>query len=249
MRVGSAAFGIGEKANTQWVYSTGAELLVLVKRSGNRDVGKLELLRIDEGLKVRQTLEIVGNEDQGFSLPALAPDGRTLAMMAGGRVVLVDLNTFKQIDANPATPTIDNIATGVSQRARGPVFFNNGAGMVVMAKYGGLVGIVKKVGNTWTSSTYQDSNTQRGYHLGVTSDDKVWIAQQTGLREFNPANDTFSNVAYPNPPQAVNVIDGQTWITRQTKSELDQVSSTGAVLRTISLPGTQVVGHWLAWFR
>lgn len=249
MRVGSAAFGIGEKANTQWVYSTGAELVALVKRSGNRDNGKLELLRIDEGLKVRQTIELVGTEDQGFSLPALAPDGHTLALIAGTRILMVDLNTFKQVDANPATPAIDNISSGVPQRARGPVFFNNGNGMLTMAKYGGQVGIARKTANGWTATTYQDSNTQRGYHLGLTDTGKIWVVQQTGIREFDPSNDTFSNIGYPNQPQAVNVLNGQTWVTRVSKSEIDQVSPTGSVLRTISLPGTQIVGHWLAWFR
>ena len=61
---------------------------------------------------------------------------------------------------------------------------------------------------------------------------------------------TGTTVPYAGLPYAVNVIDGQLWITRQTKYQFDQVSAAGAVQRTIQLTTTNLaIGHWIASFR
>ena len=249
MRTGSVVLGVGDRNNVQFVTSTGADLIACIKKAGHRNSGQLELIRLDENLKVKQRADLVGaTDDRGTTIPAISPDGRVLAIAANGGVFLIDLATMQPIDAVPATTLVDPVAVPLQQRARGVVFFNNGSGMVIAAKQGGQVAILEKTASGWTSSIYQDSNTGRGYSEALAPNGKVWVAQQTGVRAYDPTTKQWSTVGYPNLPYALNVINGQMWITRQDKVTVDQVSATGAVQRTITLP-SQALGHWAVGLR
>ena len=68
MRTAFAPIGIGERANIQWIHSTGGELVVLVKRGGKRNKGKLE--------------ERAGNvTGEGRMFVAVAPDASAAAIV------------------------------------------------------------------------------------------------------------------------------------------------------------------------
>lgn len=248
MRTAFAPLGIGDKVNVNFLIPRGGELIACIKTGGKRNDGPLEMVRLDESLKIRQRVPLVGaTEQRGFTFPALHPNGRTLAIAVTGGVALFDLVTMTQVDADPSSPTtIDIVRTGLSERSRGVVFFNNGDGMLVLTKFNGRAAIVEKGVNGWVSTLYQDAITGRNYGMSAVPGGKIWIAVQSAIREFDPATKQFTTIAYPNLAYGINVIEDKIWVTRQDKITHDQVSATGAVQRTITLPtASRAVGHWI----
>ena len=247
MRVGGAAIATGEKANIQSVTTTGAEMIAVVKRAGRRDSGDAELVRIDEGLRVTGRLALPYTDEQGFGRPGLSADRSTLALPLTGGVLLVDARTMTLIDPSPATPIVELVPTGLAGRPRSVVFFDGNNGMLVISRTGGQASILRRTATGFSSTLYQDaSTTAKGFSAALAPDGRIWMAFASGIRAFDPATGAVSPVTYASVPQGLSVVDGQIWIIRSDRLNLDRVSTTGAVQQTITLPAANAAyGHWL----
>jgi hypothetical protein len=229
--------------------TTGAEMIAVMKRAGRRDSGLLEIVRLDESLKVTGRLETPFTDDRGFSRPALSPDGSTLAILVVGGVAMLDIATLTLIDPVPSTPSIEILQTGLTGRSRSITFFNDGNAMLVLGRNNGEAAIMKRSGTTWTKTHYQDAaTTAKVFGAQPMPDGKIWVAMSTGIRVFDPTDDSFAALpGYTQLPYGVAMIDGQIWVMRQDKLKIDQVSATGAIQSTITVPAANgFYGHWLA---
>ncbi len=238
-----------EKAVLQSLIPTGPEMIGIVKKAGRRDSGAVEIVRLDESLKVTGRVETPFVDDQGFSRPALSPDGSTIAAPVSGGIMMIDIATLSVIDAVPLTPQPDLVATDLMGSIRSITFFNNGNGMLVLGRRLGEIAILKKSGATWTKTRVVDPTPNtKVFGAQTMPDGKIWIAMSPGLRVFDPANDSITPLpGYPNPPAGVALIEGQIWVMRQDRLNIDQVNATGAVQRTITVPALNgFYGHWLS---
>jgi hypothetical protein len=238
-------------ANTQYLISTGADLIAVLKYADTRGGGMLELVRLDEKLNVtaRQTITKF-SDDRGAGQPGLSADRSTLALPLAGGVLLVDTRTLALIDADPSTPEVELVSTGLDKAGRlGSVVFYNGTnGMLVLAKKTGQVAAITKTGTTWNATTvYSDGTTsQGGFSAVMGPDGKIWMAFPASLRTFDPATGIVAQVgAYTQATNGLGVVDGQLWVVRSDRMTLDQISTAGATVRTIVQPGGGTYGHWL----
>jgi hypothetical protein len=244
--VGSAVLGTDQRVNVQSVIRNSADMIAIVKLGGRRRTGDLQLFRIDEGLHVIGQLSIPFIDDKGFGRPALSSDGSVLAIPLSAGIVLVDPRTMTLIDADPTTPDIDTISTGMTGPVRAVVFFNGTAGMVALGRTLGQACILKQTPGGYTSTPYQDADAAaKGFSAALGPDGRIWMAFSSGIRAYNPTTDTVVTVAYPNnPPHGLSVVDGAMWIIRNDRVTLDQVSNTGAVQSTLTMAGG-VYGEWI----
>ena len=251
LRVGEATIGNGGRTNVQSLTPTGAGEIAVVKLGGRRRTSTIELVRLDEGLHVLARLPLPSSDGQGFARPALSPDGRVLAVPVGGGILLVDAGSMTPIDLDPSTPDPDPIVTPIGGSPRSVVFFNS-TDMLVLAKTNGQAAILRSTPGGYETELYQDGAAMaKGYSAAVASDGKVWLAFDAGLRVYDPATDAVSSMAYGATPMGLSVVDGQVWVIRDTRRTLDQLSNTGQVQRTLSLPTgpdvsvNGIYGHWL----
>jgi len=246
-RVGGAAIALGEKANIQSLTTTGAEMIAVVKRAGRRDSGDVEVVRIDEGLRVTARLVVPYTDEQGFGRPGLSADGSTLAIPLTGGVLLVDARTMTLIDPSPATPIVELVPTGLVGRPRSVVLFDGTNGMVVLSRTGGQASILRRTANGFSSTLYQDTTpTAKGFSAALAPDGRIWMAFSSGIRAFDPTTGMVTPVTYASAPQGLSVVDGAMWIIRSDRTTFDRVSETGAVQRTITVPlANAAYGHWL----
>jgi hypothetical protein len=240
--------GDDERANIQGIYTAGPTTFALIKYGGRRRTAKAELVRIDEGLHVTGRLDLQQLEGRGFGRAALSADNATMAIPVLGGVVLVDTKRMALIDATPNTPTtIDPIEPGFTTQIRAVQFFDNDKGLVILSRFT-QAAFVRRTADDYTVTPYQESITNaRGYSLATAPDGQIWMAFSTGIRAFNPANNQVSTITYTPVPNGLSMVDNAMWIVRSDRISLDQVSPTGAVQRTITLPANAgAYGHWLA---
>jgi hypothetical protein len=237
-------------ANTQYLLSTGADLIAVIKYADTRGGGMLELVRLDEKLNVtaRQTFTKFA-DDKGCGQPGVSADGTTLALPLAGGILLVDARTLAAIDADPSTPEVELVNTGLDKAGRlGSVVFYNGTNaMLVLAKKTGQVAAITKTGTTWTASTVYDDGdgTRGGFSAVMGPDGKIWMAFPASVRTFDPATGIVAQVtAYTQATNGLGVVDGQLWVVRSDRLTLDQISTAGATVRTIVTVGG-TYGHWL----
>ncbi|HUS27964.1 MAG TPA: FN3 associated domain-containing protein [Kofleriaceae bacterium] len=239
-KAGQINLGTGDRTNIQWMISTRGEVLAMVKNGGKRRIGTIELVRLDEGMHELGRVKLPYSEDRGFVKPAISPDGNTLAFPVVGGILLLDVATLKPIDPIPATSAIDLITTGFTNtRVKALTFFNGTDGIVAIARNNGQAVIIKRANGDYTKTTYQDANaTVRGFGVALAPDGKVWFSfdEPNGIRVYDPATDGISNLAYATQPQGIANVEGQMWIIRTDKLNLDQVNNAGAVQRTITIP-------------
>lgn len=238
----------GQRANVQGIYVGRDATYAVVKYGGRRRNAMAELVRLDEGLSVTGRLDLQLLDGQGFARAAFSADGSTLAIPLLGGVVLVDVKQMALIDATPGTPTsIDPIEPGFTDRIRSVHFFDNDRGLVILSRANGQAAFVRRMADDYTVTPYQDAVTNaKGFSLAAAADGKIWMAFASGIRAFDPATGNVSTISYAAAPNGLSLVDGAMWIVRSDRVNLDQVSLTGAVQRTITLPaGTGAHGHWL----
>jgi hypothetical protein len=248
-RLRTKAVAIGDQTAIQSVFSTGSDLIAVVKRAGRRASGDSVLVRLDEGLNVKTQLVLPAADDQGFIRPALSPDKKTLAVPLIGGIALVDLATFTVIDQNPETPDPDLVDSGITSSMRTVMFINN-TDLVVVGRRNGQATVLKKTARGYTVTLHQEAANTFGYGAVLAPDGRVWIAFSTGIRAYDIAANTFSTVAYPFVPDGISLVDGAVWITRNEAGrkgeKIDQVNATGGVVRTfVTAAFLGARGHWL----
>lgn len=251
MRVGGANLGAGEKANVQAVVSTGADMFALVKAGGKRSSGEAELIRIDEGLRITSRVKLEIPDDRGFARPALSPDGTTLAVPLVAGIMLLDAHTMKQIDALPSTPVLDLLLPEHDGSTRSIVFFDGANGLFALSRTDGQATIFRRSAQGYTATLHQDAlTTAKGYSATLGPDGRIYLAFASGIRAFDPATNTVTNVTYASIPHGVQTVDGKLWVIRSDRINLDQITTAGAVQRTITLPTANgAYGHWLGTAR
>ena len=249
--VRTASLGLGERLNVQALFRAGEATFALLKYGGHRRTARAELIRLDEALQITGRLELPRSDDRGFTRPALSPDGTTLALALVGGILLVDLPTLTAIDPVPATAGLDLIDPGFTTRLRSVVFFDGTSGLVAMSRTGGRAAFIHRAADGYTVTPYQDASTSaKGYSLATGPDGRVWMAFASGLRAFDPATGQVASVSYASVPHGLSVVDDRLWIIRSNRTTLDQISTTGAVQRTVTLPSTAgAYGHWLETVR
>jgi hypothetical protein len=248
--VKKGAILVGEKGNLQSLTSTGAEMIAVIKKAGHRDIGALEVVRLDESLTVNGRLELPFSDDQGFSHPAVTPDGSAIALLVTGGIVMIDIATLTLNDPNPSTPLVELISHGLVDQARSITFYNNGNAMLVLGRRGGEYSVLKRSGSSWAATRFQDTaTTAKMFSAQPMADGKIWIATSAGIRVFDPSNDSLTPLAgYPatNVPYGVVVLDGAIWVMRQNRINLDRIAVDGTVQETITVPtGNGFYAHWL----
>lgn len=235
------------RVNVQGLYSTARATYAIVKYGGKRRIAAAELVQLDEGLRIVARLALP-NDDRGFTRPAFSPDGNLMAIPLQGGVALVDLQTMTQVDATPSTPfSVDMFEPGFVESIRGVEFFDDTNGLVVLARKNGKAAIIRRTADDYTVEAFQHpTTTTRGCSVVTAPDGKIWMAFQAGLRVFDPATGAISSITYGNPINGLAVIDGKLHVIRDDRVTIDQISNTGSIQRTITLPAnTGAYGHWL----
>jgi len=236
-----------ERVNIQGLYATPKATYAYVKYGGRRRIAPAELIQLDEGLHVVARLPLP-NDERGFSRPAISADFTTMALPLQGGVALIDLNAMVQIDATPSTPfSVDMFEPGFTERIRTAQFFDGTNGLLVLGRTAGRAAIIRRTIDDYTVTPYQDSvTTTECYSLATAVDGKIWMACASGLRVFDPATGAITPITYGSVPNGLSMVDGKMYVIRTDRITIDQVSNTGAVQRTITLPvNTGAYGHWL----
>ncbi len=237
-----------ERVNIQGLYTAGDTTFALLKYGGNSRTGPAELVRIDEALQVTGRLELQREDGIGFGRAAFSADRSLFAVPLAGGVALVDVAAMTLVDATPNTPeTIDVFEPGFALGIRAVQFFDDNAGLLILARREGKAAIVRRTADDYTLTLHQEAvSTTKGFGLAAAADGKLWMAFATAIRAFDPATGNVSTIAYATPSHGLAVVDGAMWILRSDRFTLDQVSPAGAVQRTIALPSaTRAFGHWL----
>ncbi len=247
-----AIAGDAERVNVVGLYATPTSTLALVKYAGRRRTGTAEVLRIDEGLHITGRLAMPAIADRGHANAAVSADGSLLAVPLQSGIALVDTATLTLVDAEPLTQfSVDMINPGFTGGAKALQFFNNTAGLLAINRFGGAGAIIRRNADGYTVTPYQDASTStRGCNVVTAPDGKVWFVFQSGIRAFDPATGTVSNITYGQVPNGIGVVDGKLWVIRSDRITLDQVSTAGAIQKTVTMPaGTGAYGHWLETVR
>jgi len=249
MKAGTINLGIGERANVQWVMSTGGELLAMIKYAGKRNSGTIELVRLDEGLHELARKKLDYSDNTGFARPAVSPDGRVLAIPVTAGILLLDVTTLSPIDAVPSSPLVDLLTTGFTDRTHSVTFFNGTDGLIAIAANGGQAAIIKRTATSFTTRLHQEASTAaRGFATTMGPDGRVWLAFSTGLRVYDPTADTVTPVTYAQTPQGVATAGGKLYVMRSDRITLDEISTAGAIVRTLT-PALGARGHWVGFMQ
>ena len=239
-----------QRLNIQGLYAspTGNGTYAVLKYAGRRRRGVAELVQIDEGLHVIARVPLP-NDERGFTRSAISADGTLMAIPLQAGIALVDLTKMEQLDASPASPaSIDLFEprfTNMDQ-IRAVQFFDGNNGLLAMARHNGEVAVIRRVADDYTVTLSSPAANAKGYSMATATDNKIWLAFQTGLRVFDPVTATFATVTYAAIPNGLAIMEGKVWVIRDTRDTIDQISSTGAIQRTVTVPvNTGAYGHWL----
>lgn len=236
-----------DRVNVQGLYATPNGTYAYLKYGGRRRVAPAELVQLDEGLNIIARVALP-NDNRGFARPAISADSTQMAIPLVGGVALIDLVNMVQLDATPSTPfSIDLFETGFAENIRAVQFFNGKTGLAVLARNNGRAAFIRRTADDYTVQAFQDATvTARAYSLATADDGKIWMALESGIRVFDPATGNVSSITYAQTPNGLSALEGKIYIIRTDRVTIDQVSNTGVVQRTITLPvNTGAHGHWL----
>ncbi len=260
VRVATLA-SIGQRANVIGLVPVDAGMIAVVKRGGHRGDGAVELVRLDEALveieRVPQPVRIA----QGFRRVVRSPDGTTIGMPVTGGIQLFDVATLSAIDGDPISSGINPVATTLTSTIAAFEMLDGGD-LIAIGRHASNTAKISLVRRGPSGYSATDLATipavsginTKALNTAVTPDGRVWLAFSHTLRVFDPDSNQLSTVGYAPPAvsgslghlQGVNVIDGQLWLVRGTRTHLDQIDPGGAIQRTITLASTAgVYGHWL----
>lgn len=239
-KVGGVDLATDERGGIGGLFWRANQEYAVMKDNGYQNASAAKLVRLDENLVKTGELAIPGQHSRGHPLHALSPDGTTLAVVMDRSIVLVDLDAMAVKDMDTTTSAFDPIATGVGDLLRG-VVWSTPTTLVALAK-NGQVSVIKIGVTPYTTAV--SSTTAKGWAIARMPDNRVWIGNQADLLVYDPADDSITASAYPYAVQALGVTDGELWVVRDNRVTVDQVDSTGAVVRTGTLPEASH-GHFL----
>ncbi|MBA2538547.1 MAG: chitobiase/beta-hexosaminidase C-terminal domain-containing protein [Deltaproteobacteria bacterium] len=237
----------GDRTNVQALLADSANIYCLTKVGKTRDTGRLTVIRLDENLRETGRLDLSAVDAQGFTHPALSPDGSTLAIPSGSSIVLVDTESMTQRDVVPGTPDLDVIQTAFLDRVRAVTFFDNGNGLFAVSRLGGKAEAIRFTDNGTTNVELSDPSggTGRGNAVALAPDGRVFVAFDSGLRVYNPATDLLGNTSYTQAATGLVFANGKLRVLRTTRNQVDVADpSTGLIQVTNTLP-FGAFGHWL----
>ncbi len=231
------------------VTGTGHEI-VLIKNGKFRNRGSIELIRLDEALHRTGSLVLDLAGDRGNSFSALSADGKVLAVVGAQEIALVDPESMTQLDADPTTSVIDTIRIPITDHLRAAEFFGGSTGLLALSKpigqsTSGQVATIHLSTTAAPTVTVSTNFNSRGHALARASDGRIWIAFENFLRVFDPANDSIAATSYPSGTNGVTVANGQLFVVRNDRNNVDQINNAGAVQRTFTF-GSQLFAHWVA---
>ena len=239
----------------------GGELAIVKLESRGRSrynekrLGTIELVKMDEAQHVLTTVMYTFTDSSGACQPALSPDGSTLAIASDTAVALVDTRTLAQIDSDPGTPDPD-VFVPASMGRVGTIVWLNNTDFLVLTRKNGQAAVVKRVGNTYTTSlVYNDMTVNGGgYGAAMASDGKVWLALPSGVKVYDPVGGTVTALPNYTPTagtQGVARLGSQMWVLHGDHLGFDLVANDGTLQKSFTIPGGNayqngIFGHWLA---
>jgi len=250
-QVTSNSFIEADKTVVQGLIATDVGEIALLKASGSSEAGPAIVVKLDEALHLKGKLTLPGTDDRGFGRPGLSPDGNTLAIPLSDAIALVDLRAMAVIDQDPTTPDPDLISPGVGGSFRSVVFFT-ATDMIAPTRRTGEVAILHQTPTGYTVAFFRAPLNTKCFSAALAPDGRVWMAFENGLQAYDPTTDQVTPVTYTaGTPNGLAVVDGQLFVLRNGPttgfaSLLDQINTSGTVLRTIATPSFQgAQGHWL----
>ena len=240
-----------DRTNVQALLSDSASVYAVLKGGKTRDSGKLTIVRYDEALRETGRVDLPMTDSQGFTHPAISPDGSTLAIPTGTQIALLDTTTLTLIDADPTTPELDLISTDLTtDRLRAVTYFSP-TGLLAVGRSNGKVAAIR-LAPTGPAVTLLDdtvSTNNRGQAVTLAPDGRVFVAFEVGLRVYDPQTDQLGTTSYVGGAQAVVSLNNQIRVLKFNKNQLDLVDSTTGAIQTTTALGFQAIGHWLVTSR
>jgi hypothetical protein len=272
MAAGVATASTSTTSNLQGLIAFEGGELAIVKlaskgrgRYGENRDGKVEIVRLDEGLHVLKTVDYGFTDTTGTCQPALSPDGSTLAIAAGSSVALIDAHTLAQIDADTSTPDPDVFNPQSTGRIGSIVWLNN-TDLFVLTRRNGQAAVIKRTGNTYSASVVNSDVTtySGGFGAALATDGKVWMSLPAAVKVYDPATGLTTTLAGYTPTPTTGVVSqgivrtgNDIWIIHGDLMGADRVATDGTKLQSISLPilapsgylcspgCNGIYGHWL----
>jgi hypothetical protein len=227
------------------VQNINGDLIAVIKSSRHRSSGPVSLIKLDEGLRELARLDLGFIAERGLSRSQLAPDRRLLAIPIGTQIALVDTVAFQLVDADPTTPSLDLLETGLPEGPR-QVAFMSQTRVAAIARNTGGVAVIDFTDQGVTLTTVSVGS-GRGNSLATGPDGRLWAAFDSGLFVINPANLTGSATSYGVGAYGVTFIGGQMFVARSDRFRVDAADGTanGAIQRAGPNLGFQMFEHWL----
>jgi hypothetical protein len=239
-----------DRTNIQALFADSANIYCLAKGGKTRDVGKLTIVRFDEALRETGRLDLTAPDFQGFTHPAVSPDGSTIAIPSGSTILLVDIATMTVRDPDPSTPDVEIIQTSFTDRVRAVSFFDGGGGQIgllAVSRFGGKAEAIRITSAGITNIVFSEPLNTRGNAAALAPDGRVFIGFDAGLRVFNPATDTMTSTAHTGGASGILFVNGQLRVIKASRTAIDVANpATGGITVTNNIL-FQAIGHWLAF--
>jgi hypothetical protein len=228
----------GDRVNVQAAIADSANIYVLVKTGRTRDIGKLTVIRLDEGLRETGRLDLASIDGQGFTHPVLSPDETTLAIPSDKDILLIDTDTLTQRSV---------ISTNLPDRIRALTYFDAGNGLLAVARTGGRAEAIR-LAPALTSTDLTEGNNSRGHSVALAPDGRVFVAFDNSVRVYNPVTDQMTSTAYTGGSHGVMVLGTQLRsIKASNRTQIDFADPTTGAIQTTKNVGFNAVGHWLGF--
>ncbi len=240
-----------DRTNVQALVADSASVYAVLKAGKTRDSGKLTIVRYDEALRETGRVDLSLLDSQGFTHPAISPDGSTLAIPTGTQIALLDTTTLTLIDADPSTPAVDLITTELdTDRLRAVTYFSP-TGLLAVGRSNGKAAAIRLSPTGPVVTLLDDAVTtnNRGQAVTLAPDGRVFVAFEVGLRVYDPLTDQLSPTSYVGGTQAVLNLNDQMRVLKFNKTQLDTVNPTTGAIQSTNAVGFSAIGHWLVTSR
>ena len=212
------------------VFGNDLALYALVKEYHRQSSGAPDLVRLDYDLNEIARIDLGTSPGYSRHRPALSPAGEYIAVPLPGELRIYDAWTF------------DLVATFEADDPRMAVFSRDGQTVYTADRDGSSITAIDLPTGVVTEIPYAGG---RRFDLYVDAQDRLWIASDDQLAAYDPSSGEVATLdAYPGPANAFAEADGEIYVLRSNRAQLDHVDSTGAILSTWNI-GDTWFAHWL----